>query len=496
MTQTITSLPKRQVEKYELVPPEGGWGYMVTIAVSLMFIVTIVPTTVFGTIFGPFLSSLGDATGATTLINGVFNTVLCFTGLPANHLLQKYTYREVGLMGAVIFFIGTFGTIFVTNLFQMIISFGILQGIGFGLMMPSAFTAFHGYFEIRKNVMMGICQAVFVAVTISWPALTSIWMENFGFRGTAAIFSALSLNAILAMCILQPAKWHYKKKKVTMVEMAKFAPSIELLVASHLETKSLGSEGHPLMDQKHLAEHPVHKLKAASIASLNGFAASLQNIHQIAGNTVEKEQGTWQSLAESLDLGLFKDLQYVNIALGLSLGMTSDLAFVSIFPILLVGYGFDQSEITLIMVVYFSADLVSRILLILISAIIPVWNRYVFLIGALFSAIFRIAFTMNSSYWGVLIICSILGFLRCYIQTPLPLVVAEQYGSRFTTAFSLYMVVCGFVALTVGIVSGWVKDFTGSNIMVVHLLTIVHLLCAIPWMIEIFILRVLRRTKT
>lgn len=97
MTQTIKTY-NRQVEKYETVPPEGGWGYMVTIAVSLTFvslilfgfiklistlfiqIVAIVPTTVFGTVFSPFLSSLGDATGATTLINGVFNTALCFTG--------------------------------------------------------------------------------------------------------------------------------------------------------------------------------------------------------------------------------------------------------------------------------------------------------------------------------------------------------------------------------------------------------------------------------
>ncbi|KRT86340.1 membrane transporter, partial [Oryctes borbonicus] len=246
---------------------------------------------VFGTVFGPFLSSLGDATGATTLINGVFNTVLCLAGLPANHLLQKYTYRKVGLMGATIYFIGTFGTIFVNSLFQMIISFGILQGIGFGLMMPSAFTAFHGYFEVRRNVMMGICQAVFVAVTITWPALTSFWMENFGFRGTAAIFSALSLNGFLAMSALQPAKWHYKQKKITITEMAKFAPSVEVLVSPQLETKPFGREEQPLVDQKHVAEHPVLKLKTASIASLNGFAASLQNIHQIAGNTVEKNQG-------------------------------------------------------------------------------------------------------------------------------------------------------------------------------------------------------------
>ncbi|KAK9752891.1 Major Facilitator Superfamily [Popillia japonica] len=495
MTQTIKTY-NRQVEKYETVPPEGGWGYMVTIAVSLTFIVAIVPTTVFGTVFSPFLSSLGDATGATTLINGVFNTALCFTGLPANHLLQKYSYRKVGLMGAVIYFIGTFGTIFVTSLFQMIISFGILQGIGFGFMMPSVFTAFHDYFEARRNVMMSVCQAIIAAVTIAWPALTTFWMDNFGFRGTAAFFSALSLNGILAMCLLQPAKWHYKKKKVIVLEIARFAPSIEILSAPAQETKSFEIEGEPLMDRKHLSEHPVLKLKAASIASLNGFAASLQNIHQAASSIIDEKQGIWQSLAKSLDLALFKDLQYVNIAFGLSLGMTSDLAFISIFPLLLVDYGFSQSDITLIMVVYFTADLVSRVLLCVISAIIPVWNRYVFLIGALFSAIFRIAFTVNSNFWWVLTVSGLLGFLRCFIQTPLPLVVAEQYGARFTTAFSLYMVVCGFVALTVGILTGWVKDFTHSNIMVVHLLTIVHLLCAIPWIIEICLMKMFKQTVT
>ncbi|KRT86339.1 hypothetical protein AMK59_84 [Oryctes borbonicus] len=93
MTQTMNTSPKKKIERCELVPPEGGWGYMVTIAVSLTFIVTIVPTTVFGTVFGPFLSSLGDATGATTLINGVFNTVLCLAG---NYVNKMESFISIG----------------------------------------------------------------------------------------------------------------------------------------------------------------------------------------------------------------------------------------------------------------------------------------------------------------------------------------------------------------------------------------------------------------
>lgn len=76
---------------------------------------------------------------------------------------------------------------------------------------------------------------------------------------------------------------------------------------------------------------------------------------------------------------------------------------------------------------------------------IYVYNPYLFCLSA---------FTLNSSFWWIILVSGSLGFLRCFIQTPLPLVVAEQYGQRFTTAFSLYMVVCGFVALGVGLISG------------------------------------------
>lgn len=44
----------------------------------------------------------------------------------------------------------------------------------------------------------------------------------------------------------------------------------------------------------------------------------------------------------------------------------------------------------------------------------------------------------------------ILGFTRCFIQTPLPLVINDKYADKFATAISLYMVVCGVVSLVLG----------------------------------------------
>lgn len=38
MTVHVDSAQKNVKEKYEMVPPEGGWGYAVMVGVSLIFV--------------------------------------------------------------------------------------------------------------------------------------------------------------------------------------------------------------------------------------------------------------------------------------------------------------------------------------------------------------------------------------------------------------------------------------------------------------------------
>lgn len=102
----------------------------------------------FGLIYGDFLKSVGDETVGTTLSNGMFNTVSSFTGkenyenhlinfvkkqrniigLLANGLLNTYSYRKVGFMGSILCLIGSIGLVFIQNLLQLIIFFGVIQG--------------------------------------------------------------------------------------------------------------------------------------------------------------------------------------------------------------------------------------------------------------------------------------------------------------------------------------------------------------------------------
>lgn len=81
-------------------------------------------------------------------------------------------------------------------------------------MMPASYSAFNFYFDKKKNLMMAIAQAVCVLVMMLWPAITDLLLDTYGFRGTVAIFAALSLNCIPAMAVLQPVEWHMRKRKI------------------------------------------------------------------------------------------------------------------------------------------------------------------------------------------------------------------------------------------------------------------------------------------
>ncbi|XP_063920633.1 monocarboxylate transporter 7-like [Zophobas morio] len=454
---------EKKTEKYELLPPEGGWGYVIAVALTIMINVTIIPMSSFGLIFGGFLASIGDETTGTTLANGIFNTCFNITGLAANSLLRKYSYRIVGLMGAFIYFIGSFTTIFVTTLPQMVISFGVIQGLGMGLMFPAFFTALNYYFDKKLSLVNGVAQAFMVAAGMICPFLVRYSMVNFGFRGTVALLSALSLNSVLAAVSLQPVEWHMKKQQIPIEK--------EELV---------------------MGKFVVQRVRN-SIISLGDRALSVTTLNE-KDKSFKESTTWWKSVAKSMDLHMFKDPVYVNISTGLALGFTADVAFISIIPLVLINAGFSANTAAFFMSVFFAADLVGRILLSVLSGLCTIKNRYYFLCGSFFLVICRTAFVLRNDFYWKLVTISCVGFLRSFIQTPLPLVVSEKYSDNFATAFSLYMVVCGVVSLVFGPLMSAVKAWTHSDVMVVHLLTLAYLTVVLSWSAELIAKR-FRRSK-
>jgi hypothetical protein len=149
-----------------------------------------------------------------------------------NYALNTFTCRQVGVTGSVIYFCGSFFTAFATNVYQIIFTYGILQGIGLGLMVPAAFTSFNHYFVHRRTFAMAVTQTIIGVAAMVIPLAIQKLLEEYGFRGTQAIIAAFSLHAMLGMVVQQPVKYHVKKKKLSVALSSDFIrrPSADIIV--------------------------------------------------------------------------------------------------------------------------------------------------------------------------------------------------------------------------------------------------------------------------
>ncbi|XP_031338875.1 monocarboxylate transporter 3-like [Photinus pyralis] len=412
--------------KRELTAPDGGWGYVIVAAIAITNGVSALPVVTFGIVYGEFLKSVGDEIANSALASGICFATQWISGLAANLLLRRISYRTTGVLGALLTFTGTFGISFVTSFEQFVFCFSIMLPMGCGLTLAAMLTAFNLYFDKKRTVAYNLGSAVTIPITVLFPSLGSFLVQRFGFRGANVIHAAIMLHCLPAMLCLHPIEWHVDKQKVAP-EAGKFL---------------LGD--------------------------------------------VERKRKFW----EGLGLGLFTDPTYVNIVLGISLCLSSDFFFMTTLPSLLANFKVTIEDTTILMTAFFTADIVGRLCLFGVTACTEVKNRLLLMIGAILIACARTGFILNHPFWPMVACTTVMGLLRCSLKATYPLIFAELYSTKFAGAFSLFMVSCGVVSISTGCLIGVLKNATQSNEMVGHFLTAMQLFCPLSWVIEIFVKKI------
>jgi len=139
--------------------------------------------------------------------------VYLFLGVVINYILRKYSCRQVGVAGSIIFFIGSFTSAFANSAVLLAFAYGVLQGIGLGLMIPATLTNFNKYFFRRRTFAMGVTQVITGIGTMVLPIILQKCMQIYGFRGTQLIISAISLHSLVCAAVQKPPASHVELKK-------------------------------------------------------------------------------------------------------------------------------------------------------------------------------------------------------------------------------------------------------------------------------------------
>ncbi|KAJ9587651.1 hypothetical protein L9F63_018903, partial [Diploptera punctata] len=565
---------QNKFENDEYEAPDGGWGWVVAVGVAALFMVTLTPDSCFGLIFGDFLEEVGAGTAFVTTGVSVCIGSASACGLVMNYALNNFTCRQVGVTGAIIYFCGSFLTAFATNVYQIIFTYGILQGIGLGLMVPAAFTSFNHYFVRRRTFAMGITQMIIGVGAMVIPLAIQKLLEKYGFRGTQAIISAFTLHALLGMVVQQPVKYHMKRKQKLSHGQEKSEVNIQIQqvnikIQKHqsdlkstkgsrnssqeminiqfhtndsndarisfgvvedkkmteLDDKNKVDEDDDInssknkSDEHKLLMHKGHSKKYVTteigitvkspgtsilVQPINDSEVSVDQNKEIysikESSHVESQEGCdkcWTAVVDFLDLRLLLDPVYVNITIGMSFSLICMLQFFAFYPILVGDLGFTKAETAIFIAVCNALDLLGRLVIALIGILHPDFSsRTLFLTGTLITVAGRLILILFNDFMAVALMTGILGFARSFIQVPLPLVFAEYNLERFPSAFGLYTVILGLIAVMVGPFVGLVRDVTNSYDICINTLNgLTFFACILPWIAEHAVMHIHKRKE-
>ncbi|XP_058456988.1 monocarboxylate transporter 12 [Malaya genurostris] len=423
------------------VPPDGGFGWIIVAGCALINIFNQSLISVFGLMFGDYLSFLGENAFGAALVMNVCNISLNFSGLFSGPIIKKFETRKATIIGSLLTGGALTACAFATQIWQIILAYGIAFGFGLGLIQSATFVAINSYFRNNKGKAVGLALAGTGLGQILMPLLVQYLLDNFDFRGATLIIGGLAFNGVVGATLLQPISWHMK--------------SID---------KNFQGEKSPLL-RNGTSERP-------------------------------KQSGSgWSKLAALMDVAILKKVSFLNLIIGLGLAYTATSSFSLFFPYFLQkSANLDMLQAANCMAILSTTDLLTRITVPGIVDKMKFTHRNTFLMAGLCLVIARSVMAEMRSIIALMVTSALYGIFRSITIVNQNLTISEYCSemgleSMLPNALGFNMIAKGVLVLSLGQLLGWFVDFSGSYSLILHAQNLLLISTCILWLCEMYFKR-------
>ncbi|XP_071478922.1 monocarboxylate transporter 12-like [Diadema antillarum] len=186
--------------------PDGGWGWAVTFGVFIVYVITTGSSWAFGVLYIAFLDAFGESKAITAVPGSLIFMTMVVTNPYAGLLAEKFGNRPVIFAGGVLSSLAIFASSFATDFTTLTIMYGLVGGFGFGLSHLPAVVMLSDYFDERVGTATGLAMSGTGLGTIFMSMVTQMLVNEYGWRGTMLVLSAINFNLCVAAAIMRPVK--------------------------------------------------------------------------------------------------------------------------------------------------------------------------------------------------------------------------------------------------------------------------------------------------
>ncbi|XP_043278696.1 monocarboxylate transporter 3 isoform X2 [Venturia canescens] len=188
-------------------PPDGGYGWVVVFASFMCNMIVDGIAYTFGVFLGEFVIYFDEGPGKIAWVGSLLSGMYLSAGPVVSALTNKYGCRAVCMAGSFIgagaFVLSTFST----SVNMLMITYGVIGGIGFGLIYLPAVVCVGYYFETKRSLATGIAVCGSGFGTFAFAPLATMLLETYSWKGANLILAGLILNCAVFGAMMRPLEY-------------------------------------------------------------------------------------------------------------------------------------------------------------------------------------------------------------------------------------------------------------------------------------------------
>ncbi|KPJ05376.1 Monocarboxylate transporter 9 [Papilio xuthus] len=176
-------------------PPDGGYGWVVVFGAFMVQFWVAGLFKSYGVLYVEIMETFPDSSESVASWIPAALSTLCLALAPlSSALCEKYSCRLVVFIGGLFCATGLALSFFSTGLLHLLLSFGVMTGIGGGLSTTPGIVIVSQYFDKHRALANGICVRGTAAGSFVFPMLIEKLVDTYGLHGTVLLLGKADLN--------------------------------------------------------------------------------------------------------------------------------------------------------------------------------------------------------------------------------------------------------------------------------------------------------------
>ncbi|RUS77593.1 hypothetical protein EGW08_014651, partial [Elysia chlorotica] len=206
-THDISMHSEGAVEEHtsrEWKAPDGGWGYVVVLSAFILSVIVDGLSYSFGVMLADLEGAFQAPKSQVVLANSMQVGAYMLIGPVASAFTNAFGCRKVIIAGTLLSGLAYMVSICSTEISVLVITYGVLAGMGFGLMYLPTIVAVSLYFDRKRALATCIAMCGSGVGALVMAPLSEFLLQEFGWRGAILIQGAILLNGLVCGVLVRP----------------------------------------------------------------------------------------------------------------------------------------------------------------------------------------------------------------------------------------------------------------------------------------------------